>query len=191
MFSSIADGKPFDKLARESYTGLASFMGLHLVAQASFYLIAGTTLLAALGVVLTHNLFYSALCLAVTLLGVAGLYLYLAAEFLAVVQILIYVGAILTLLVFGVMLTARIADTTVPAFNRQVVLALLVAVGVGWALLRAIGQTAGLGVQSTTVVPLAELGRGLVTTYVLPFEVLSLILVGALVGALVIARREP
>lgn len=162
---------------------------LHRAAQASFYLLGGLTLAGALGVVLTRNLFRSALCLAVALLGVAGLYLYLAAEFLAVVQVLIYVGAILILLVFGVMLTARIADPAVPALNRYAWLAVVVALGIGVVLLTALRRTPMLPARPVTVVPLAELGRGLVTTYVLPFEVLSLILVAALVGAIVIAKR--
>ena len=161
---------------------------LHAAARAGFYLLSGVTLVAALGVVLTRNLFHSALCLAGTLLGVAGLYLCLGAEFLTVVQILVYVGAILTLLVFGVMLTARIADPTVPALIRTAWAAALVALGTGWVLVSALARTSALPTRPTTVVPLAELGRGLVTWYVLPFEVLSLILMSALVGAIVIAR---
>lgn len=164
---------------------------LHGFARAAFYLLGGIVLVGALGVVLTRNLFYSALCLGVTLLGVAGLYLYLAAEFLAVVQLLIYVGAILILLVFGVMLTARIADPTIPALNRQVGLAALVAVGTAGLLGVALRRTAAWAAGPTTVVPLSDLGRALVTTYVLPFEVLSLVLVAALVGAVVIARPRP
>lgn len=166
------------------------------MARAAFYLLAAVTLAGALGVTLTRNLFHSALWLAVTLLGVAGLYLYLGAEFLAVVQVLIYVGAILVLLLFGVMLTARIADPAVPALNRHALLAALVALGAGWALRLAVRQAAALPVPlagpagPSAPVPLEVLGRGLVTTYVLPFEVLSLILIGALVGAVVIARPE-
>lgn len=163
---------------------------LHRVSVASFYLLAGIALLGALGVVLARNLFRAALCLGLALLGVAGLYLYLAAEFLAVVQLLIYVGAILVLLIFGVMLTARIADPTIPQFNRQIVPATLVASGTAWVLLAALRKTAGLPTRPTTFVPLADLGVGFVTTYVLPFEVLSLILVAALVGAVVVARRD-
>ena len=160
------------------------------MARAAFYLLAAVTLAGALGVTLTRNLFHSALWLAVTLLGVAGLYLYLGAEFLAVVQVLIYVGAILVLLLFRVMLTARIADPAVPALNRHALLAALVALGTGWALRLAVRQAAALPAGPVAPVPLETLGRGLVTTYVLPFEVLSLILIGALVGPVVIARPE-
>ena len=161
---------------------------LDSVARAGFYLLGGMTLLGALGVVLTRNLFRSALCLAVALFGVAGLYLYLGAEFLAVVQVLIYVGAILILLVFGVMLTARIADPTVPSLNRQALPAAVVSAGIAAALATALGRAHALPPGPIKPVPLDLLGQGLVTTYVLPFEVLSLILVGALVGAIVIAR---
>lgn len=166
----------------------------HSLSTVAFYLLAGVTLFAALQVTLTRNLFHSALWLAVALLGIAGFYLYLGAEFLAVVQVLVYVGAILVLLIFGVMLTARIADPTVPALNRQALPAALVALGAGWALRLAIRQAGALPPPPAGPagpigpVPLATLGHGLVTTYLLPFEVLSLILVGALVGAIVIAR---
>ncbi len=146
-------------------------------------------MVAALGVTLTRNLFHSALCLAVALLGIAGLYLYLAAEFLAVVQVLIYVGAILTLLVFGVMLTTRIADPAIPQLNRQAAIAALIAATIAVGLVAALRRTPIAPIAPATAIPLAVVGRGLVTTYVLPFEVLSLILVAALVGAIVIARR--
>lgn len=161
------------------------------LAASGFYLLGGLTLAGALGVVLTRNLLHSAFLLAATLLGVAGLYLCLAAEFLAVVQILIYVGAILILLLFGVMLTARIADPAIPALNRQRGPAALAALGVGGLLWLTLARTPPLPTRAVTAVPLAELGRGLVTTYLLPFEALSLILVGALVGAIVIARARP
>ncbi|MBI4228014.1 MAG: NADH-quinone oxidoreductase subunit J [Candidatus Omnitrophica bacterium] len=171
-----------------THAGFLTFA--HALSTVGFYLLAGVTWCAALQVTLTRNLFHSALWLAVTLLGVAGLYLYLGAEFLAVVQVLIYVGAILVLLIFGVMLTARIADPAVPALNRQALLAALAALGVGWALRLAVRQASALPAGPVAAVPLATLGHGLVTTYLLPFEVLSLILVGALVGAIVIAHPE-
>lgn len=158
------------------------------LSTAAFYLLAGVTLFAALQVTLARNLFHSALWLAVTLLGIAGFYFYLGAEFLGVVQILVYVGAILVLLIFGVMLTAKIADPNVPALNRHALLAALVAIGAGWVLRLAVTQAGALPAGPIQAVPLPTLGQGLVTTYLLPFETLSLILVAALVGAIVIAR---
>lgn len=158
--------------------------------HAGFYFLAGITVLGALGVVLTRNLFHSALCLAATLIGVAGIYVYLGAEFLAVVQVLIYVGAILTLLIFGIMLTAKIADPSIPQLNSLTLLAGLVCALLGGGLWMAVRHASALPKTFSNLISLADLGRGLVTTYLLPFEILSLILVAALVGAIVIAQRS-
>ncbi|MBI4313177.1 MAG: NADH-quinone oxidoreductase subunit J [Candidatus Omnitrophica bacterium] len=163
---------------------------LQLGAKIGFYLLAGITLFGALGVVLTRNLFHSALCLAAALIGIAGVYLYLGAEFLAVVQVLVYVGAILTLLIFGIMLTAKIGDPSIPQLNRITGVAALLCAAFALALFLAVKHSQVLTYSFSRIVPLAALGQGLVTTYILPFEILSLILVGALVGAIVIARRE-
>ena len=108
------------------------------------------------------------------------------------VQILVYVGAILTLLVFGVMLTARIADPAVPRWNRQagVALALAAALGLGLAHLLFHAPWPAPNVSANPP-GLAVLGRTLLSTYLLPFEVLSVLLLGALVGAIFIARKDP
>lgn len=162
-----------------------------LAAKAAFYVVAAGTLAGAWVAVSARNLFRAALGLALALFGIAAIYLFLEAEFLAAVQLLVYVGAILTLLVFGVMLTARIADPSVPRWNRQAgaAFALIAGVGAGlvWAILR-------VPWRAQEVLPkpvgLDVLGRMIVSEYVLPFELLSLLLLGALVGALVIARRD-
>lgn len=162
---------------------------LECAARAAFYGVAGAILIGAWIAVSARNLFRAALGLAAALLGVAVLYLFLEAEFLAVSQLLIYVGAILTLIIFGVMLTARIADPTIPRWNRQA----------GWAALLGIGMVVGLAqafltahwhVQDAAPVTLEAIGRFLIVAYLLPFELLSILLVGALVGAIVIARKE-
>lgn len=164
---------------------------LELAAKGAFYLTALVTLGGAWFAVSARNLFRAALGLALALFGVAALYLFLEAEFLAVTQLLIYVGAILTLLIFGVMLTARIADPKVPRWNQQVglsaSLALVVGVGLAWAFLSTPWVTPE---SSSPPVGLAELGRGLISIYLLPFELLSVLLLGALVGAIVIARKD-
>jgi len=161
-----------------------------LAAKAAFYVVAAGTLAGAWAAVSARNLFRAALGLAVALFGVAILYLFLEAEFLAVAQILVYVGAILTLLIFGVMLTARIADPAVPRWNRQagVTLALTAVLGLGLAHLLA--RTPWIVRAGSEPVKLPVLGQTLLSTYLLPFELLSVLLLGALVGAIFIARKE-
>ncbi len=160
-------------------------------AQAAFYVTAAGVLAGAWISVSARNLFRAALGLALALLGIAALYLFLEAEFLAVTQLLVYVGAILTLIIFGVMLTARIADPSIARWNRQAGAAALLAAAVGGALamafLRARWPAAA---DARTPVSLQELGHSIVGEYLLPFELLSVLLLGALVGAVFIARKE-
>lgn len=164
---------------------------LELAAKAGFYAVAAATLAGAWWTVSARNLFRAALGLALALFGVAVLYLYLEAEFLAVTQLLVYVGAILTLLVFGVMLTARIADPNVARWNRQAGLALALTAVMGLGLARLFLSTpwAAPGAVAAPV-GLKALGQTLLTSYLLPFELLSVLLLGALVGAIYIARKE-
>lgn len=166
---------------------------LRLAAQAGFYLVAATTLLGAWFTVSARNLFRAALGLALSLFGVAVLYLYMEAEFLAVSQLLIYVGAILTLIIFGVMLTARIADPNLRTWNKQAGISFFLAVGLGVGLAQLFLKTPWSNIVPANgggPVTLAALGRSLISIYLLPFELLSLLLLGALVGAIVIARKE-
>src|SRR5436190_258147 len=85
---------------------------LYLITKAGLYVLMGVCVLAAFGAVSLPNIFHAALALAATLIGVAGLYLALGAEFLAVVQILLYVGAVVTLLIFAIMLTQSLGSQT-------------------------------------------------------------------------------
>lgn len=165
---------------------------LELAAKTAFYVVAAGTLAGAWAAVYARNLFRAAMGLAVALFGVAILYLFLEAEFLAVAQILVYVGAILTLLVFGVMLTSRIADPSVPRWNRQVWLALAPTAALGLGLAHLLFHAPWPAPNSHAVpAGLPALGKTLLSTYLLPFEVLSVLLLGALVGALFIAKKEP
>ena len=164
---------------------------LELAAKAAFYIVAAGTLAAAWAAVSARNLFRAALGLAVALFGVAILYLFLEAEFLAVVQILVYVGAILTLLVFGVMLTARIADPAMPRWNRQAGIAFAVTAVLGLGLAHLLAHAPWPVHPDAAPVGLATLGQTLLSGYLLPFEVLSVLLLGALVGAVVIAKKDP
>lgn len=162
-----------------------------IAAQAAFYVVSATTLLGAWFAVSARNLFRAALGLALALFGVAVLYLFLQAEFLAVVQLLIYVGAILTLILFGVMLTSRIADPSVPRWNRQAGFSFLLAAGLGLGLALLFLATPWKSPDVFSPVTVANLGRLLLSEYLLPFELLSVLLLGALVGAIVIARKNP
>ena len=164
---------------------------LESAAKAAFYVVAVGTLAGAWAAVSARNLFRAAMGLAVALFGVAILYLFLEAEFLAVVQILVYVGAILTLLVFGVMLTARIADPAVPRWNQQAWLALALTAVLGLGLAHFLVYAPWAIRAETEPVKLPVLGKTLLSTYLLPFELLSVLLLGALVGAIFIARKDP
>jgi NADH-quinone oxidoreductase subunit J len=158
---------------------------------AIFYVVAAFTLWAAGVVVLGKNIVRAAVALIFSFCGMAALYVLLDAEFLAAVQVLIYVGGITILLLFAIMLTSRIAAKAARVVNDQVVLSALVAVGLAVGLIYA--STSGL---ATSMGPprLPEttpfLGRALLSTYALPFEVVSVLLLAALVGAIVLARKE-
>jgi NADH-quinone oxidoreductase subunit J len=156
-----------------------------------FYVLAAITVGSALGVAFSNSIVYSAFALMGTLLGVAALFVLLGADFLGVVQLLVYVGGILVLTLFAVMLTHRISDVNVS--NRAVGrLPALVLVGVAfawmlWAARRAVWVVKeGPAPASTTY----EIGNLFLTRYVLPFEIASVVLLAALIGAVVVSRKE-
>ncbi len=156
-----------------------------------FYLIAAVTVVSAFGVAFSNNIVYSAFALMGTLMGAAGLFLLLAADFVAVVQVLIYVGGILVLTLFAVMLTHRIADVRVSNRSLGRLPALVVIGAIGAVMLVAIAQ--GTWHQVAPGVPQPTtygIGDGFLTDYVLPFELASMVLLAALVGAVVLSRKE-
>jgi len=159
--------------------------------RAVFYLIAGLTIFFSLRVVISRNIFHSAIFLALALLGVACVYLYLDAEFLAIAQILIYVGAVVTLFIFVIMLTASIQDRAIRQANKQVLLSALSALAFLFLFVKIIRNNHWeLTSHAAGVLSIEQLGRSLMTVYVLPFELISLILIAVLVGAIVIAKSE-
>ena len=157
---------------------------------AVFYFLAAFTVASALGVVFTTNVVHSALALMGALLGVACIFVLLGADFVGVVQLLVYVGGILVLTLFAVMLTSR---TDVRVSNRAVgrlpaaVMSLGIFASLAWAGTRATWaeQPLGEAVPSTY-----GIGNAFLTTYILPFEVASLVLLVALIGAVVVSRKE-
>lgn len=137
----------------------------------------------------SHDVFHCAVWLALTLLCVAVVYFYLDAEFLGVIQILVYVGGIITLFIFAINLTISIGDARIRQTNRQVVASMIVSVVLFYFLIMVIVSCPWAKLEpGAAVFSLNELGRSLMTTYVLPFEFISLLLLSVLVGAIVIGR---
>lgn len=162
-----------------------------------FYAIAAVMVAAAVAVVTTKNVVRAALYLVVVFAGVAGIYILLAAEFVAVTQILLYIGAIMVLMLFGIMLTrARIGrevDLTHDHWYVGVVTAVLLVSVTGYALLDAFGGDAlprDLRVDQVDGSNAATISDTIFSQYVIPFEVVSVLLLAALVGAIVIARKD-
>jgi NAD(P)H-quinone oxidoreductase subunit 6 len=162
-----------------------------LAAQIIFYVIAAVTLGFAAIVAFSRNIVYSAFALVGALMGVAGVYILLAADFVAMVQVLLYVGGVVVLTIFAVMLTQGIGDVAVS--NRAVgrVTAFMLAVGAGAVMLYTTLKTpwhlaAKPAVSATTY----GVGNAFLGEYVLPFEVASVVLLAALIGAVVISRQD-
>jgi NADH-quinone oxidoreductase subunit J len=156
-----------------------------------FYLFAAITLISAGVVVFSRSIIYSAFSLLFTFSGVAGIYVMLNADFIAITQLLVYVGGILILLLFGVMLTSDIAKVEVNAQTLQSVPATIV-VGIVSALLVSTMVTTNW-INNTPVfgeTTVYEIGRLLLTRYLLPFEIASIVLLVALIGAAFFARRK-
>lgn len=159
--------------------------------QILFSVIAVIMAIAALRVVTTKNVVHAALYLVGTLLGAAALYVLLFAEFLAWAQVLVYVGAVVVLMLFGLMLTrAPIGSSNFD--NDQKWLAALCAgalFGVtSWIVLEAFeGQEIDLASRKPQV---EAVGEAIFSDFVLPFEVVSVLLLAALIGAVVIARKD-
>lgn len=165
-------------------------MPLLLAAKISIYGVLLLSLAAALGVVLLPNIFHSALCLVATLLGVAILYLALYAEFIAIVQVLLYVGAVMTLVIFAIMLTHRIGDQTIPQTNRQSLPAFVVLLAFVALLGSLLWKHPWAISMAAPRIDTLTLGQGLLGEYVFPFEVVSIVLIAGLIGAIVIARKD-
>ena len=155
-----------------------------------FYLFAAVTLLSAFFVVTNRNIVHSAFYLLFTFFGVAGIYVMLGADFVAIVQLIVYVGGILILLLFGVMLTNKITNVeiktdTINALPASIVLGLFAG-----ALGAAVLNTNWKGVESPAPeATTAALGNLLINEYALIFELLGIVLLIAMIGAASMARR--
>ncbi len=156
-----------------------------------FYLFAILTLVSAYFVVTNKNIVHSAFFLLFTLFGIAGLYVLLGADFLAVVQIMVYVGGILILLLFGVMITNKITNVSIKTGTIHIIPAAIViglfAGALASIMVKTEWQTETAKIPFTTSY---ALGKSLITEYLLIFEILGILLLIALIGAASIARRE-
>ncbi len=156
-----------------------------------FYVIAAITLLSAATMVFSKNIIYNAMGLLFALFGVAGVYVMLGADFIAAVQLLIYVGGILVLLLFGVMLSQRITGLEMRTGTLQMLPATIVCAGIAAILLRMIWMTPWQKIEAGEPAPTARaIGNLFMTDYLIPFEIVSVLLLAALVGAAFIGRRE-
>lgn len=164
--------------------------------QILFIIVATVTLGAALMVVSSRNLVHSAFWLIAALFGVAVVFALLQAGFLAVVQVVVYIGAIAILIIFALMLTRRINQPDAPRFNESPGLSAVIAAAIfvilGWILTRWSGISALPPNLSPRTDTLQQLGVALVSVdgYLLPFEVASILLLAALVGAIFIAWEK-
>src|SRR5688572_14155444 len=156
----------------------------------SFYILASFTIISALAAMSLRNLVHCALCLALTFLGVAGLFLQLNAGFLAFAQILVYVGAVAILIVFAILLT-RGAEQPQEKWSSGLLLSIPLAIVVAAILLNAIFSTALVADARSDIPPaVRDLGIALMTSHVIPLEIIGLLLTVALLGAVVLALPE-
>jgi NADH-quinone oxidoreductase subunit J len=156
-----------------------------------FYAIAAAMAVGAVRVVTTKNVVHAALYLVVVLAGVAAQYILLAAEFTAVVQVLVYIGAIVVLFLFGIMLTRARIGREGDLDNDQRFLSLSVSTILATFLCTILWEA--FGRQKIAFGPVqtsGDVGLSIFQDYVIPFEVVSVLLLAALVGAVVIARKD-
>lgn len=163
-------------------------IGLHV----GFGIIAALMLVGAFRVVTTKNVVHAALWLVVVLAGAAAQYLMLAAEFVAVTQVLVYIGAVMVLFLFGTMLTraqiGHATDTDNTYRTPAVLVSLLMAGTLGYVLIKSFTDSQ----LPTNVAPVltSDVSDSLFSTYSIPFWGLSVLLTAAAIGAMVLARRD-
>ncbi|MDO8489584.1 MAG: NADH-quinone oxidoreductase subunit J [Candidatus Omnitrophota bacterium] len=162
-----------------------------MIEKYQLYILIAIMLFSAMGVVGVKNVFHCALLLGLALLSIAGIYLLLGAEFLAAVQMFVYIGGILTLIIFAIMFTKNLSDKNIRQTNQQKPTAFFISAFILVAMVAAILKTPlpeHVGVSKIT--DTASIGRVFFLDYVLAFEILSIILLVALVGAITLAKKE-
>ena len=157
----------------------------------AFWTLATVLVGSALAVVLTKNLFHAVLWLALALTGTAGVFLLLDAEFLAAVQLLLYAGGIVTIVVFAIVVTERLVGERLSQTSRHLAAGAVAAVALGWAIMSTIWQRPLAAARAPMPDDLTRLvGTTVQTRFVLPFELLALLMLAGLMGAIYFARPE-
>jgi NADH-quinone oxidoreductase subunit J len=155
----------------------------------AFWVLAAVTLVAAGGVMVSRNLFHAVLFLILTFVGVAGFFVLLSADFIAMAQVIIYVGAIAVLVLFAVLLTPRAGRDN--AETRWALPGALLAVCLATIFIFVIHDTPWRTVEDVPVgLDARALGVALLTTWVVPFQIASVLLTAALVGAIMLTRSS-
>lgn len=157
-----------------------------------FIVIFVVTVGSACIVAFSRNLIYSAFALIGTFMGVAGAFVLLSADFVGLAQVVVYAGGILVLTIFAVMLTAKIEkkQASSPVMNIKIVLPLMLV------LILLLGKIVTTDLWATQIMPVeheatvANIGHSLLNDYLLPFEIVSVVLLMAMIGAAIITRRH-
>ncbi len=161
-----------------------------------FYAFAGVTIFAAMLMVLSRNIFHSALFLALALLGVAALFAMMGSFFIAGIQVLLYIGAVVVLTIFVINLTKQVIGQDVSQVNELVLPAIITSLLSACLIILAVLKTdwgtriAQSVAQSELTDNTAIIGRQLLTNFVIPFEIVSVLLLAALIGAIAIVSRD-
>jgi NADH:ubiquinone oxidoreductase subunit 6 (subunit J) len=168
---------------------LAQADSADLTATGLFYIFALMSVASALGVVMSRNIVRTAVCLLFTLVGVAGLYFLLNAEFLAAVQLVVYAGGTLILIVFGVMLTSKSPFSRFEPKLAEVMVAMSCGLVLLIALIAAITRAKfNVQIVDTSSYPLETLGQALLGDFLVPFELSSVLLLVVMIGAAYLAK---
>lgn len=155
-----------------------------------FYVFEGVAALAALSLLFVRNVFYGALLLMICLLAIAAIYILSFAEVVAVTQVLIYAGGILVVIIFGIMLTSKLAGKPLVVTHTNTFLATLGGGALFFLFVYLIKQTALPVADNSSVLAeknVEKVGLSIMTDFVLPFEIAGILLLAALVGAAVLA----
>jgi NADH-quinone oxidoreductase subunit J len=158
------------------------------MSSVAFVLVAILTLVAALGAATLQKLMHATLSFAAALVGVAALFFLLGAEFVGLVLIFVYIGAVAVLIVFTILLTRRDVEKNRGVNWGGAILAVAVFGGLSWAVFRT--QSVAIVAPHIRVLTVKRIGEALMTGYVWPLQCVGLLLTAALIGALVLVMEE-